>query len=146
VVADLYNMAVINYKSFKGHEMPLGVLSKSQQYTLATGEVTNFYKSEEVLCRRWHNLAPNLGIEVAKSSKYLGVITGYNSSMAQKAIAEQEACIYKQIDTWDHKLSSSPIDKVMVAKIMYLSIACQMSNKQIFAKFISFTELPEIRE
>jgi hypothetical protein len=93
-----------------------------RQYALATGGVTNFYKSEEVLCRRWHNLAPNLGIKVAKSSKYLRVITGYDSSMAQKAIAEREARIYRQIDMWDHKLSSSPIDKVMVAKIMCLSI------------------------
>jgi hypothetical protein len=59
-----------------------------QQYALATGGVTNFYKSEGVLCRRWHNLAPNLGIKVAKSSKYLGVITEYDSNMAQKAIAE----------------------------------------------------------
>jgi hypothetical protein len=43
--------------------------------------------------------------------------------MAKKAIAEQKACIYRQIDTWDHKLSSFPIDRVMVAKIMCLSIA-----------------------
>jgi hypothetical protein len=42
--------------------------------------------------------------------------------MAQKAIAEREARIYRQIDTWDHKLSSFPIDRVMVAKIMCLSI------------------------
>jgi hypothetical protein len=61
-----------------------------RQYALATGGVTNFYKSKGVLCGRWRNLAPNLGIKVAKSSKYLGVITGYDSSMAQKAIAESE--------------------------------------------------------
>jgi hypothetical protein len=94
-----------------------------QQYALATGGVTNFYKSERVLCGRWRNLAPNLGIKVAKSSKYLRVITRYDSSMAQKTITEREARIYRQIDTWDHKLSFSPIDKVMVAKIMCLSIA-----------------------
>jgi hypothetical protein len=43
--------------------------------------------------------------------------------MAKKAIAEREARIYRQIDEWDHKLSSSLIDKVMFAKIMCLSIA-----------------------
>jgi hypothetical protein len=43
--------------------------------------------------------------------------------MAKKAIAEREACIYRQIDTWDHKLSSFLIDRVMGAKIMCLSIA-----------------------
>jgi hypothetical protein len=43
-------------------------------------------------------LAPNLGINIAKSSKYLGVITGYDTDMAKRAIAEQEAHIYKQID------------------------------------------------
>jgi hypothetical protein len=63
------------------------------------------------------NLVP-LGVLIL-----LGVITRYASSMAQKAIAEREAHIYKQIDAWDHKLSSSPIDRVMVAKIMCLSIA-----------------------
>jgi hypothetical protein len=108
MVADLYNMAVINYKSFKGHEMLLGSFVKIsvhaddtavhlgsladikiyhlllRQYALAIGGVTNFYKSERVLCRRWRNLASNLGIKVAKSSKYLGVITGYDSSMAKK--------------------------------------------------------------
>jgi hypothetical protein len=42
--------------------------------------------------------------------------------MAKKAITEQEACIYRQIDVWDHKLSSSPIDRIMVAKIRCLSI------------------------
>jgi hypothetical protein len=74
VVADLYNMAVINHKSFKGHETLLGSFVKIsahaddtavhlgsladikihhlllRQYALATGGVTNFYKSEGVLC------------------------------------------------------------------------------------------------
>jgi hypothetical protein len=146
MVADLYNMAVINHKSFKGHETLLRSFVKIlahadntavhlgslvdikiyclllRQYALATRGVTNFYKSEGVLCGKWCNLAPNLGIKVTKCSKYLGVITGYDSSMAQKAIAEQEACIYRQIDAWGHKLSFSPIDRVMVAKIMCLSI------------------------
>jgi hypothetical protein len=43
--------------------------------------------------------------------------------MAKRAITEREARIHRQIDAWDHKLSSSPIDRVMVAKIMCLSIA-----------------------
>jgi hypothetical protein len=65
MIADLYNIAVINHKSFKGHKTLL---------------------ESFVLCRRWRNLAPNLGIKIAKSSKYLGVITGYDSRMAKKAI------------------------------------------------------------
>jgi hypothetical protein len=135
VVADLYNMAVINHRSFKGHEIlpgnfvkisayanntavHLGSLANVkkyclllQQYSLATGGVTNFNKSEGVLCGRWHHLAPNLGINIAKSSKYLGVIIGYDMNMAKRALAEREAHIYRQIDAWDHKLSSSPIDR-----------------------------------
>jgi hypothetical protein len=97
VVADLYNLVVINHKSFKGHEMLLGSFVKIsayaddtavhlgsladieiyclllQQYALATGGVTNFYKSEGVLCKRWCSLAPKLGIKVAKSPKYMYV-------------------------------------------------------------------------
>jgi hypothetical protein len=82
VVADLYNMAVINHRTFKGHEtlpgnfikilayanntaVHLGLLANVkiyrlllQQYSLATSRVTNFNKSEVVLCGRWHHLAP----------------------------------------------------------------------------------------
>jgi hypothetical protein len=76
IVADLYNMAIINHKCFKGHEtlpgqfvkisayaddttVPLGALADIKiyclllhQYLLATGGVTNFHKSEGVLCGR----------------------------------------------------------------------------------------------
>jgi hypothetical protein len=61
---------------------------------------------------------------MALASKYLGVITGYDSPLASNIIAEREVCIYRQIDAWDARLSSSPIDRVMVAKIMCLSITC----------------------
>jgi hypothetical protein len=147
VVANLYNMAVINHRSFKRQEtlpgnfikilayaddtaVHLGLLADIKiyclllrQYSLATDEITNFNKSERVLCNRWRHLAPNLGINIAKSSKYLGVIMGYDTDMAKRAIAEREARIYRQINARDYKLSSSPINRVMVAKIMCLSIA-----------------------
>jgi len=147
VVADLYNMAVISHKSFKGHEtlkgnfvkisayaddtaVHLGSLADIKiyrlllnQYSLATGGVTNFNKSEAVLCGSWRHTPPTgLGINVAKSSKYLGVITGCDPAASKKAIAEREARVYRQIDAWDHRLSSSPVDRVMVAKIMCLSL------------------------
>jgi hypothetical protein len=35
--------------------------------------------------------AINLGINMALASKYLGVIMGYDSTLASNAIAEQEA-------------------------------------------------------
>jgi hypothetical protein len=35
---------------------------------------------------------------------------------------EREARVYKQLNDWDNKLSLSPIDRVMVAKIMCLSL------------------------
>jgi hypothetical protein len=59
-----------------------------RQYSLATGGVTNFNKLEGVLCDKWRYLAPNLGINIAKSSKYLGVIMGYDTDMAKRAITE----------------------------------------------------------
>jgi hypothetical protein len=93
------------------------------QYSLATGGVTNFNKSEGVLCSTWRLPKPNLGISMALASKYIGVITGCDSTLANNAITEREACIYRQIDAWDARLSSSPIDRVMVAKIICLSIA-----------------------
>jgi hypothetical protein len=70
----LNNMAIINHKQFKGHETLPGQFVKIsayaddmavhlrsltdikiyklllRQYSLATGGVTNFYKSEAVLC------------------------------------------------------------------------------------------------
>jgi hypothetical protein len=57
---------------------------------------------------------------MVKASKYLGIITGADSELAPTAIAEREACVYRQLDAWDTKLSSSPLKRVMVAKIMCL--------------------------
>jgi hypothetical protein len=98
IVADLYNMAIINHKCFKGHEtspgqfvkisayaddtaVHLGALADIKiyslllrQYSLATGGVTNFHKSESVLCGTWRTSEPDLGINNVKGSKYLGVI------------------------------------------------------------------------
>jgi hypothetical protein len=59
---------------------------------------------------------------VVKASKYLGVITGNDPDLALKTIMEREARVYRQLNDWDNKLSSSPIDRVMVAKIMCLSL------------------------
>jgi hypothetical protein len=64
-----------------------------------------------------------LGINNVKKSKYPGVITGCDSTLASKAIADREACIYRQMESWDTRLSSSPIDRVMIAKIMCMFIA-----------------------
>ena len=50
------------------------------------------------------------------------MITGNDPDMARAAIVEREARVYRQLDAWDKKLSSSPIDRVMIAKIMCLSI------------------------
>jgi hypothetical protein len=82
-----------------------------RQYALAMGGVTNFGKSEGVLCGKWKVNLPNLGIWVVKASKYLGVITGNNPGMALAAIAVRENRVYRQLDAWDHKLSSSPINR-----------------------------------
>ena len=59
------------------------------------GGVTNFYKSEAVLCGPWKEKTPDLGIKVVKAAKYLGVITGDDPVLAQKAIAEREARVYR---------------------------------------------------
>jgi hypothetical protein len=105
IVADLYNMSIINHKCFKGHETLLGQFVKIsayaddtavhlgaladikiyRQYSLATGGVTNFHKSEGVLCGTWRTSEPDLGINNVKGSKYLGVITGCDSTLASKA-------------------------------------------------------------
>jgi hypothetical protein len=114
-------MAVINHKCFKGHKtlpgqfvkllayaddtaVHLGAMADIKiyhlllcQYSLATGGVTNFNKSEGVLCSAWRLSKPNLGISTALASKYLGVITGCDSTLTSNAIAEREAHIYRQI-------------------------------------------------
>jgi hypothetical protein len=88
-----------------------------------------------------------LGINNVKGSKYLGVITGCNSTLASKAIAKREAHIYRQIESWDTRLSFSPVDRVMVAKIICLSIAWYHAGialgwepalKRIEARVLSF--------
>jgi hypothetical protein len=146
VVADLYNMVVISHKHFTGHPTLVGHFVKIsayaddtavhlrtltdvkiyrlllRQYSLATGGVTNFNKSEAVLCGSWRRDPPDLGIKVVKATKYLGVITGDDKAMATKAIHEREARIYRQMENWDARLSLLPVDRVMVAKIMCPSL------------------------
>jgi hypothetical protein len=146
MIADLYNMAVISHKHFRGHQtlpghfvkisayandtaVHLGTLTDVRiyklllrQYALATGGITNLGKSEGVLCGKWKANPPNLGIRIVKASKYLGVITGNDPDMTLAAITERESRVYRQLDAWDHILSSSPVDRVMVAKIMCLSL------------------------
>jgi hypothetical protein len=145
-VVVLYNMAVISHRYFQGHQtlpshfvkifaytddtaVHLGTLTDVKiyklllrQYALAMGGVTNFGKSEGVLCGKWKVNPPNLGIQVVKASKYLGVITSNNLAMALAAIAKRENRVYRQLDAWDHKLSLSPIDRIMVVKIVVLSL------------------------
>jgi hypothetical protein len=86
------------------------------------GGITNFHKSEVVTCGPWRRSPPDLGIRVVKASKYLGVIIGNDPDLALKTIMEREARVYRQLNDWDNKLSSSPINRVMVAKIMCLSL------------------------
>ena len=146
VVADLYNMAIIRHPQFKGLETTKGMFTKIsayaddtavhlgahndikiykcllRQYALATGGITNFNKSEAVPLGKWKLNTPNLGVRTVKACKYLGIITGDDPKLVEKTRLEREAKVYRQMDYWDSKLPSSPIDRVMVAKIMCLSI------------------------
>jgi hypothetical protein len=72
----------------------------------------------------------HLGIKIAKSSKDLGVITGYDSSMAKKAIAEQEARIYRQIDAWDHKNSHGCKDYMPINSMVSCGDSTGISNNK----------------
>jgi hypothetical protein len=139
-------MAIISHKHFRGHQTLTGHFVKIsayaddtavhlgsladiniyrallRQYSLATGGITNFSKSEVVLCGKWRSDPPQIGIRTVKASKYLGIITGADPELALAAIAEREAHVYRQLDAWDTKLSLSPLERVMVAKIMCLSL------------------------
>jgi hypothetical protein len=59
---------------------------------------------------------------VVNAAKYLGVITGDDKQSSSKAIAARIAKVHAQLDMWDARLSSSPLDRAMVAKTMCLSI------------------------
>jgi hypothetical protein len=102
IVADLYNMAVISYKYFMGHPTlarqfvkisayaaDIAVYLRTltdikiyklllRQYSLAIGGVTNFNRSEVVLCGSWSRDPLDLGIKVIKATKYLRVNTEDN--------------------------------------------------------------------
>ena len=51
-----------------------------------------------------------------------GVITGDNKVISAKDISDRIAKVQSQLDMWDTRLSSSPVDRAMVAKTMCLSI------------------------
>ena len=145
VVADLFNMSIISNPDFIGHCTDENTSSKISafaddtavhlgslgdiaiyrktlmDYSAATGGITNLAKSEAVLLGNWRQLKPDVGVRTVKASKYLGVITGDDKSLSAKAITERIAKVHSQIDMWDSRLSSSPVDRAMVAKTMCLS-------------------------
>jgi hypothetical protein len=146
VVADLFNRAVIAHPEFRGHPTSGGVSTKisafaddtavhvgnirdiviykrtNKSYSDATGGLTNFTKSKAVVCGGWIGNPPDLGVEITNAAKYLGVITGDDADQTNKCMSEREDRIYKQLDYWDARLSSSPPERVMIAKIMCLSL------------------------
>ena len=76
------------------------------------------------------------------ASKYLGVNTGEDKTLSAKAIADIIAKVNAQLDMWDSRLSSSPVNRAMVAKTMCLSIiwyhAGLMPGWEKTLKFCSF--------
>ena len=86
------------------------------------GGITNLAKSEAVLLGRWRQSNPDVGLRMVAASKYLGVITGADKVLSAKAILDRIAKVHSQLDMWDSGLSSSPVDRAMVAKTMCLSI------------------------
>ena len=75
-----------------------------------------------MLLGSWCSLKPDIGVRTVTASKYLGVITGDDKALSAKAITERIAKVYAQINMWDTRLSSSPVDRAMIAKTMCLSI------------------------
>ena len=59
---------------------------------------------------------------MVEASKYLGVITGSSQELRNQAIADCEAKVYRQMEHWNSRLQSSPVDRAMIAKVMLLSI------------------------
>ena len=91
-------------------------------YSAATGGITNLTNSEAVLLDSWCQLKPDVGVQTVTASKYLGVNTGDDKVISVKAISDRIAKVQSQLDMWDTRLSSSPVDRAMVAKTMCLSI------------------------
>lgn len=146
VVADLYNMAVIKDKGFVGHHTRTnnfvkisayaddtavhianrGDLERYKKhlfdYSLASGGVTNFNKSEGIPLGAWKHLRVDLGIKTRKSVEYLGILGGNDPTSKAAARDERLNKVYRQLEYWDNRLPSAPPTRVLVAKIMCLSI------------------------
>ena len=84
--------------------------------------IYNLAKSEAVLLGSWRQQKPDVGVRTVMASKYLGVITGEDKTLSAKAISDRIAKVHAQLDMWDSRLSSSPVDRAMVAKTMCLYI------------------------
>ena len=98
-------------------------------YSVATGSITNLAKSEAVLLGSWRQVKLDVGVWKVTASKYLGVITGADKAISgadkaifAKPISDRIAKVQSQLDMWDTRLSSLPVDRAMVAKTMCLSI------------------------
>ena len=134
---DMLNRSIISHPDFVGHVIDANASAKISafaddtavhvgslgdiviyrktltDYSAATGGITNLAKSEAVLLGSWRSKKPDVGVRTVTASEYLGVITGDDKALSAKAITERIAKVYAQINMWDTRLSSSPVDRYM---------------------------------
>ena len=145
VVADLLSCSIIKSPKFKGisvaGSVEIKVLGyaddtdvtpkdqksiktyskKAETYSAGTGGRTNTKKSEAVRLGSSRGNTFDIPIPTAKSSKYLGVITGNDPKKRAISIKAIEMKCIKRMNMWEERTSSSPLDRVLIGKTMALS-------------------------
>ena len=146
IIADLFNSAVIKDNNFTGiviegirtaitayaddtvvylgNQEDIAIFKRYlKQYNDATGGLTNLAKSKAIQMGAWqYKSIKNLGVATARSVSYLGIPTGHRGKEYQAKMEDILEKIQRRVKYWDFRLNTSPIDRVLVAKVMVASV------------------------
>ena len=143
-MAEIFNQNIINNPNFKGHHLgdrtaiiafaddtlvhiadnsdlaiATDTLHKANE---ATGGKTNFNKkSEAIFTGRWKHNPPRIPFKIVSCTKYLGVPVGNNNKEIQEKWEKIIESITKELDYWHKRVSSFPLDRMLILKTMGLS-------------------------
>ena len=92
------------------------------KYNAGIARATNWKKSEAVLTGPWAKKPPPLPMKLKKAVEYLGGIVGHDRGMIVDKWLEIQSKLDKRIEHWSTRVGSSVQDRMLVIKLMFLSL------------------------
>ena len=92
------------------------------KYNAAIAGATNWKKSKAILAGPWKKDPPLLPMKLKKAVEYLGGIVGHDRNMIIDKWIEISQKLDSRIERWSTRVGSSVQDRMLVIKLMFLSL------------------------